>query len=155
MQIAVARLPVGRLNVEIFTLSREDLCVVVPAGHRLARKNAVYFQDLAHEPLIGFPRWRSPLWFDTIANLCRERGDFLYSTVEEVETIQTQLGLVAAGLGVSIQTSSVDVLERAGTVCLPLADSPQCSEIGLAFPRGEKSAVLASFLEIARPYAID
>jgi len=155
VQIAVARLPVGRLNVESFTMSRESLCVVVPAGHRLQQKNEVYFQDLANEALIGFPRWRSPLWFDTIANLCLDKGGFLYTPAEEVETIQTQLSLVAVGLGVSIQTSSVEVLERAGTVCLPLADSPQCSELGIAFPKGEKSVVLASFLETARPYAIE
>lgn len=56
VEVAVARLPVGRPNVEILKLSREDLCVVVPVGHRLHLNNVVYFSDLADEPLVEFPR---------------------------------------------------------------------------------------------------
>ncbi|MCW5750686.1 MAG: LysR family transcriptional regulator [Alphaproteobacteria bacterium] len=153
VKVGVVRLPLEYPGLETLSVVRERLSVVVPESHGFARRRQVKFSELAGQRLIGFPRSLAPAYYDVIAGLCKSHGGFVYAPSQEVETIQTALSLVSAGLGVSIQPRSIEALCRKGLRPAPISDSPACAAIGVAYPVGARQAVLDNFLSIARSIA--
>jgi DNA-binding transcriptional LysR family regulator len=66
---------------------------------------------------------------------------------------ETQLGLVSAGIGVSIQPASYALLARQGLVWLRLPDDAPRSPLQMAWPVGEPNPATATFCEIATAIA--
>jgi len=63
--------------------------------------------------------------------------------------MQSMLGLVAAGLGVSLVPSSLQNLRRPGVVYRKLATATPQIEISLAMRKGENIPVEQSFIDVA------
>jgi DNA-binding transcriptional LysR family regulator len=59
---------------------------------------------------------------DAVLTECADEG-FLPKSIQEINTAPTALGLVAAGLGVSILPASVRKLAREGIVILPIRNA--------------------------------
>ena len=155
VRVAILRGPIEEPEIETIILAQERLVAVVPESHELARRRRIRFRDLANQPMIFFPRWLSPRYFDSVAQLCLELGGFTLAPSQEVETSQTALALVATGMGVSLQPDSIKVLQRGGVKYLDLSDSPHCAEMALAYRKGDRSKVLENFLElVSGPAAI-
>jgi DNA-binding transcriptional LysR family regulator len=70
--------------------------------------------------------------------------------MHETDSIQTNLGLVAAGLGVSLLPASIRKLQRAGVVYRPLAPPAPHVEMAVAYAREELSPTLGAFLRVLR-----
>lgn len=85
---------------------RERLIVALPAGHPLAGHTAMRVAQLAGESFLLFPRNTNPGLHDRITALCREAG-FAPRITQEVGDVQARLGLVAAGLGVTITAAGL------------------------------------------------
>jgi DNA-binding transcriptional LysR family regulator len=66
----------------------------------------------------------------------------------EPGSIQTNLGLVSARLGVSLMPSSIRNLRRAGVIYRPLAPPAPRAEMAVTYRRDERSAVLPAFLDV-------
>ena len=69
--------------------------------------------------------------------------------MQEVSEIRTVLGLVAAGLGVSLVPESVAGGERAGVVFRPLAGRARTVDLALAWREDDTSPAVAAFLAVA------
>ncbi|MBN8995107.1 MAG: LysR family transcriptional regulator [Rhizobiales bacterium] len=146
VRVAILRGPIDEPGIETITIARERLVAVVPESHSLAGRTRIRFKDFADLPMIFFPRWLSPKYFDSVAQLCLELGGFTLAPSQDVETSQTALALVAAGMGVSLQPASIKVLQRKGVRYLDISDSPPCAEMALAHRKGDRSKVLDNFL---------
>ena len=68
-------------------------------------------------------------------------------------TIQTIVGLVAAGLGVSLMPATIHNLRRAGVVYRPLTPPVPHAELALAYARDHGSPVLPAFIATVRDVA--
>lgn len=147
--VGILRLPIDDSQLAVETVLREPLVVVLPTNHPLARRRRIPLTALAHEPHILFRRHLSPRYYDLILSLYHRAG-FSVRIVEEVDVIQTQLALVAAGLGVSIQAASVQALGRAGIVYRPLDGKIPLVELGVIYRRDNRSETLQQFLNIVR-----
>src|SRR5690606_10201638 len=123
---------------------------VLPESHALAHEERVSLRQLAGEPFILFPRHLSPRYYDRIAAMCLDQGGFTLSVAQESDTIQTTLGLVAAGLGVSLQPDSVRNLGRLGVVYRPLVEPTPLVETGIAYRKGDRSEILRGLLGVVR-----
>jgi DNA-binding transcriptional LysR family regulator len=149
LQVGLVRLPGDDKQLTAEPLMREPLIAVLPEGHRLASYQRIPISVIAAEPHVLFPRRNAPSYYDIIVTLYREAGSSLKVT-QEVDTIQTTLSLVAAGLGVSIQPQSVRQLGRTGVVYRPLRGRVPYVEIGAIYRPGDRSEALQSFLTVAR-----
>lgn len=149
LQVGLVRLPVDDKQLAVETLLREPLVAVLPEGHRLASLQRIPINTIAAEPHVLFPRRNAPNYYDIIVTLYRQAGSSL-KVIQEVETIQTTLGLVAAEVGVSIQPASVQQLGRTGVVYRPLRGRVPQVEIGAAYRRDDRSDALQNFLGVAR-----
>jgi len=135
-------------------LRSEPLCVVLPAGHRLALAAAFDLAALADEPFITFPRQTAPALHDAVMGCCRAAG-FEPRIRLETHLQQTIVNLVAEGLGVSVVPSSMRKMQMPGVAFRTIERSPLV-EYGVAWNPGNENPCLNSFLRcvgVAAPEA--
>jgi DNA-binding transcriptional LysR family regulator len=147
LDVAIVRLPLTSRGLELATIADEPLVVVAPSAHPLAGRSRVSPAALAGEPLVLLAREMVPALYDQIVSLQHEHGGA--QIAQEATSIQAVLGLVAAGLGVSLLPASVKSLGRAGISFSELRPSPR-STIQLAWREGDRSPLTAAFVEAAR-----
>jgi DNA-binding transcriptional LysR family regulator len=147
IQIGFVRPPLRDAAVELKTVTREPLIAALPAGHRLAGRALVRIADLAHEQWVMTPRGRGLGFSELILRLCLNAG-FSPAVAQEANQIHTLVGLVAAGLGVTLVPAPFRNLRRPGVVYRPLEGKPAQAEIAAAFLKSEKGSVLRGFLGV-------
>jgi DNA-binding transcriptional LysR family regulator len=128
------------------TLLTEPVLAGLPAGHRLARHNRIALSELAGEPFVFFPRHRSVLAYDEFIASCRAAG-FSPAIVQEASGISA-LGLVAAGLGVTVVAASYQALSLDGVRFVPVTGHQLTLQVAWAV--GNTNTALPGFLETAR-----
>lgn len=142
------RTPLADDFVETHTLLREPLVLVLPEHHPAAARKKLSLKDFASESFILFPRRQGPGSYDQIITECQRAG-FTPKLAQEGNEMQSMLGLVAAGLGVSLVPSSLQNLRRPGVVYRSFTGCTEQIEISLAIRKGEKSPVENSFIQVA------
>ena len=117
--------PWSREGYETWTVQTDAFVAVLPERHRLVLKPELSLTDFVNEPFVmGEPRF----WghFDAhLQALCRTVG-FEPRVVQYASNNEGILGLVACGMGVSIQAETIQTSLRSGVVI---------RNIGDAFPR--------------------
>jgi len=147
LQAGFLRLPVRDDALTIKLVSREPLVAAVPVGHPLARAGRLSLATLADEPHVIFPRQVAPGYYDMIVSLYREAKVHLRIT-QEAEHVQTILGLVAGGFGVSVLPGTVQSLRPRGVVFRRLTDRLPRAETAVAYRRDDPSEVLRAFVVV-------
>ena len=138
----------GAGELALKTVRSEPLIVALPEGHDLLGLPEVPLARLADERFVVFPRDEGPELYDRIVGMCRASG-FSPAVVDEAASPQTAVGLVAAGLGVSLVWECMRNLARPGVVYRPLAERTPRMRTALAWRRGDPSPVLEAFLALA------
>lgn len=127
----------------------EPLIAALPQGHPLSGREEVSVADLAEDPFVLFPRNECPEHYDEIVALCRVAG-FSPKVTHETALPQTVIGLVAAGVGVSLVWESMRDLKRPGVVYSRLTDPAPRMATAVAWRRDNHSPVLRAFVDVAR-----
>jgi DNA-binding transcriptional LysR family regulator len=135
-------------TVAIEHLVAEPLLAALPSDHPLAGAASIVPEDLADEPFVLWPRPLGRAFFDIITRYCLDHG-FSPRIVAEGADIETQLGLVAAGLGVSLQPSYYANLRPPGVVFLPLEGEVPQIALQVAWRRADRSPAVAHFVAAA------
>jgi DNA-binding transcriptional LysR family regulator len=118
------------LNLEL--LSTEDLVVVLPESHHLTAREEIRPQDLEGEPMILFPYRLMPGFVARVLRLF-EPLETPPAVAQQAIHQETVLGLVAAGLGISVLPESVQRFQMPGVTTRRLAGRPQ-TELHVARP---------------------
>lgn len=130
---------------------REPYVLAIPAGHHLAARNRVDITDLEGEPLIFHQRIAQPGLYRSLMGSFHKAG-FMPTIVQEVNTEQSTIALVATGLGSALVPASSAGDQRAGVVFRPLdGDLPQW-EITALWKERKESALLKKFLTTVQQY---
>lgn len=124
---------------------KDRMVAAVPSGHALAAKRKIRLQALANEPWIMIDKAVSPTYERFIRRLCAEAG-FVPRILHQTKRAQAMLGLVAAGLGVTIVPEAVAVLPSPDIVYRPLSNSIMYEHVVL-WRENERSAALNQFLD--------
>lgn len=82
-------------------LAREELVAALPKGHPLTRNHSLRLRDLRGEPFLGFAGPFGRGLRDYISAACAEAA-FVPQFVKVVRDVQSLVGLVASGVGVSL-----------------------------------------------------
>ncbi len=125
----------------------EPLLAVVPNGHPLTHNasGTLRFTDLAQEPFVFFSREVGTALYDEILALLANAGIAPYIT-QEVGEAMTIIGLVAAGLGISILPTSFGRVKIDGVTYLPLAEPEAMTEVWLVHHRSRPLTAAARTL---------
>jgi DNA-binding transcriptional LysR family regulator len=154
IDVGLGTAPVTAEELREETLLTEPLVVALPDSHRLASNAQVALEDLAEEPFVLFSRWQSPGQHDLITGVCREAG-FVPNVVMEANSVQGVVGLVAAGIGVTLvlPPRSESKLQRPGVVYKEIAQRDIRVRAGMAWRSEEETPVLKGFMGEVREAA--
>jgi DNA-binding transcriptional LysR family regulator len=141
-----AAAPVEPLVIE--QLLAEPLVVALPAGHRLAVAERVDLAELADEAFVSWPRRLGADFFDIVIAFCRAHG-FSPRITAVGDDIDTQLALVAAGVGVSLQPPFYAGAALAGVEFRALLGAAPQVALQLAWRR-DRSPAVRHVVEAAR-----
>ncbi|HTD56779.1 MAG TPA: LysR family transcriptional regulator [Silvibacterium sp.] len=146
IDIAITRAlsPERSKKLQSRVLLRDPLIAVLPQSRKL-KSNKVRLADLANERFILFHRQGAPGVFDTIVGACRAQG-FSPRVENEQNSMQTILSLVEAEEGVAIVPASTSNLRSNGVQFVRLIPDELYLDLIAAWPAGEGSIVLRSFL---------
>ncbi|HFH2503039.1 LysR family transcriptional regulator [Pseudomonas aeruginosa] len=149
LQVGVIRplaLPDAVHWVELF---REPLVAVLRADHPLAAgsEDGLAIAALAEEPFVFFPRSYGTGLYDQVIALTRQAG-FSPRIAQEASEAMTIIGLVSAGLGVSILPASFRRTRVDGVVYRTLSDPEATTAVWLVRRQNESSPLALSFIDL-------
>ncbi len=142
-------------GLRVEPLLEEPMVAALPTGHRLAAAGGVALAELADQTFVFYRRPTGPGLHDAIVAACLRAG-FSPMVGQEAPRMSSTLGLVAAGLGVSIVPASMQRMNVEGVVFTPFKGDP-----GLAAPlllvtrRRDRSPIVEAFRAQAKAAATD
>ncbi|WP_313334304.1 LysR substrate-binding domain-containing protein [Pseudomonas oryzihabitans] len=147
LQIGLIRpieLPDALVAVELF---REPLVVALRHDHPLAQQGSgpLPLAALAEEPFVYFPRSFGTGLYQQLHSLAARAG-FTPRIVQEASEVLIILGLVAAGLGVTVLPATYQRTQMEGLVYRELDDPEATSAVWLLRRRDEASPQAEAFV---------
>jgi DNA-binding transcriptional LysR family regulator len=152
LDVGFVRVPRTRPELTFETLIEEPFVAALPDAHPLATHPLIRLTDLEGEGLVLLTRAGAPGLREALADAIDKLGGE-ERIVQEAAEMQTVVGLVAAGVGVSLVPESVRALARAGVTYRPLDGYAPKVRLAMAWRAADDSPVLAAFLEMARAAA--
>lgn len=148
VDIGFVRLPLGSERLSVLPLYREQLSVVLPAGHPLAVQDAMDLTALLDEPLLQYadaePGWSAVWNGDPRPDGTRALPGPFFHDMEEL------MMYVSAGRGVALVPRPVAaVFPRADIAHVPVTDVPG-GQVALAWDDDRRTPLVADFVEAAR-----
>jgi len=151
LQIGIVRGTALPDALESKRLFRDPLVAVLRSDHALlagrTARRKLKTTALAHEPFVLFARAAGAGIHDHVLTLCRNAG-FTPRVAQEAREASTIVGLVSAGLGVSILPASCEHIRVDHVSYVPLADPAAMSEIHVVRRRDERSPLVAQFTRL-------
>jgi DNA-binding transcriptional LysR family regulator len=158
-QLEDGRLDVGFVRVRrswpglaFETVQEEPVVVALPDAHPLAKPPLLRLADLRGQSLVLLTPAGSPGLRDSLADAIALLGGE-DQIVQEVAEMHTVIGLVAAGVGISLVPESVRALARHGVTYRALTGEAPAVRLTMAWRATDDSPVLSAFLERARAAA--
>ena len=144
LDVGLVRTATAEDDIYIEPLLVEQMVAVIPKEHSLANLRSVAPAQLAHERLVLFPREMMPGFVGQVWDMLRTYTVEL-NVVQEAIHHETVVGLVSAGVGISILPASVSRVQTPDIVILPIDGAPSTS-LMVATRAGEDSVVVTEFL---------
>ena len=145
MDVAIAWLPLPDTeHLSHKVIAVEQRWVALPANHRLARRRAIPFGELAGERTIALPSSAGGLREFWLAN---DQRTAPAQVVAEVATADETFEAVASGVGVVlVSAGNAEIYRREGFICLPVRGlSP--SELAVVWRTGDHRPAVHSFID--------
>ncbi len=132
VDLAIMALPARGHDLECYPLRTERLYAILPRGHRLAKKRTLVIKELREDPFLLL---RDDHCFrETSIEICK-RARILPQVIFESGQFSSILGMVGAGLGVSI-VPEMALEQRADCTFVLIADEKASRTIGAATLKG-------------------
>lgn len=149
LDVGFVRLQGGRApgGIALREIARNPLRLVVNAGHRLAGAGAVSLAELRDEDFISFPADVGTDLPAVLRGLCRQAG-FEPRIVQMAREATTQIGLVAAGLGVAVLPAPLETVRMPRVRYLAIRDADAQFRLAVATAEGAASPLLQGFLDV-------
>jgi DNA-binding transcriptional LysR family regulator len=152
IEVGFLRPPADRTGLACLPFYREPLVAVLPAEHPLAGRRRIPLAALAGDDFVVVPRSRALGGRDLVMEACLGAG-FTPRAAQEALELQSVIGFVAAGFGVSLAPRSVGKLSHEGVAFVALARPEPVVEIAAVYRPQGPQPVLERFLEVVRAVA--
>lgn len=150
LDVAFHHGPMGHREVQQFLVRNERLICALPASHPLADRREISMPDLAGQPFVmgTWETWKA--LHTPLRDFCRVHGVDM-RVIQEALHSDGILGLVAAGLGITLYVDSEWIHAIRGVVVRPLQQMPPRIET-LASWRQDRAhqPVLRHFLQVVQ-----
>ena len=135
------------LTIVLGLIFKDYFILALPADHRLATPGTkIYLRDLGHEDFIFIARATGQSAYDSLLSAFASHR-ITPRIVQESQSEDSHLGLVAAGMGLTFTFSSVVArYHRADLVFKPVEDLDIDIDIDLVWRRSDRSPLHQAFL---------
>lgn len=147
IQIAFMRPPGEAPDLRVIPFLREPLVAVLPAEHPLAGRRRIPLHLLARDPFITVPRGQGLGGADLIMEACLRAG-FSPAISQQALELQSVIGYVAAGFGVSLLPGTARKLVHAGVAFVSLSEPQTFVETAAIHLAGQDDPPLMAFLAV-------
>lgn len=148
IDVGIGRIRYEDKSIRRIILREEPLIVALPMGHALGfLDRGLYLRELVHDTLIVFPKAPRPSFADAVLAAFHDRG-LEPAKVNEARELQVGLGMVAAGVGVSVLPKSVLGLRRSDVVYKMLDDANLSSPVIMSIRALDHSEAIQSLLKL-------
>ncbi|TEW81054.1 LysR family transcriptional regulator [Serratia marcescens] len=153
LDVGIAVLPVPEYAIQKLSYHRFFNCpliAVLPNKHPAAASGALSLSALAEEPWILFPEQEGPGLYRSIIEACEKEG-FMPEVVQRAVQMETIVGLVASGLGVSLVP---EFMQKSGWVNVsfcPLSGEQIPYQVALIHKPENTNPYVADFVRNAVP----
>lgn len=131
---------------------RERFVVALPSNHKLASRHAVHIRSLAQEKFVMLPPTPGGGLYRQILELCLQ-AKFEPKAVQVATQTRSIVGLVGAGIGISIVPSSVQQMNISNVVYKHLRGVRSHAEMVMVWRKDGETPVVAQFLRAVREAA--
>ena len=150
IDVGFGRIPLEDAAITRTLLRYEALIAAIPSGHRLLElERPLRLDDLTAGTLVVYPKAPRPSFADQVLALYRSHG-LKPDTILEVRDVQTALGLVAADVGFSLVTASVQHLRRDKVEYRTLEEAHAASPLFMSHRVNDNSPEIAIMLDAIR-----
>ena len=150
LDVAFVRGPIESHELQSRELLREQIVMMLPAHHPLARRKRVPVELLNDLPCITMDPSLAPGLYDAIASLYRQAHIRMHA-VSSADNVLGHLRLVQEGLGFALLPDSMGALLPQGVVMKPLEYNPVPTvSIVVAWKSGNTSPLVRSFIDLVR-----
>lgn len=149
LDAAIVRAPFLAVGIVAETLCRDGFVAVLPGSHPLAGRGELAIGDLSGNDFILFPRSSSPGLYDTIIGLCNGAG-FSPVITQEASAWLSVVGLVEAGLGITIAPAMAARVCPQGVLTIPIGATRHRTKLVIVYRKGDVHRLVARFRDIAR-----
>jgi DNA-binding transcriptional LysR family regulator len=149
LDLGIVTLPLTANNLEVIPVFRDEVQVVVPKSHALAKRRSVTVEELAQHPLILPKTGHTRVVID---RLLRAHRDHLQISME-LASVETIKKFVGAGLGISLISRTYAQPEVSASVLrlIPLEGQKLYRELGLVYRRDRYLSLPTKvFIEVVR-----
>lgn len=122
LDIAIVRTANELPGYKSVPLMQDPLLAVLPTAHQLADATHLQISELDGETFIMAPRSRNPEFYDELNSLYRRNG-CTPEHILEVNGLHSQMALVGAGVGVTVQSTLYRDPGREDLVFIPVDDT--------------------------------
>lgn len=145
LDVGILRDPTRLPGMDFEQIHTEPLVLALPRSHPLTNRDVVAIKDIAGEDFVLYPYKHMSGFFSVVHSLFD--GHQQPRIVEQAIHQETILGLVAAGLGMSILPESVSRFQMPSVAFRPLAERPQSA---LYMARGSANPAAEEFMDCLR-----
>lgn len=147
IHIAVLSDPAENEEMKYQIIWKEPLVVALPKEHVLAEdETPIELSKLANDLFILTGRKANKNHYDAIINCCYRAG-FSPTIVQETNEVSTVLALVAAGIGVALVPSSIQLLLKNEVVYRNITDTEFNSVTALAWNKKNQTPIVDTFID--------
>ncbi|UPG74663.1 LysR family transcriptional regulator (plasmid) [Roseomonas gilardii subsp. gilardii] len=133
-------------------VQQEEMLLAMPAGHPLARFEAVALTALREEAFILYPRRNGRALYDAILSACEAAG-FTPQIEQEAPQMASTVTLIASGIGLSIVPASMGQLLAHGVAYRTLLPPAPRAPLHLVYQEESAREVTGAFTALVRSMA--
>lgn len=142
IDIAFSRLSLANDGILHQVIDEEPVVAVMSVASALAKKKSLAMAELVKHTVVLYPAQPRPSFADEVLRHFRAHGHAVRH-LQEANGLQTAIGLVAAGAGVSLVPASVQRLQRDDVAYRPLAETNVTSIVVMSSRSNDTSPLLA------------
>lgn len=149
VDVGFVLLPIDERELRVLEIDEAPTVAVVPDSHPLSERDAVPLRMLEDEPHIMWARDVAPGVYDDYLRACHAAG-FAPRVVQEIRHMESLLGLVAGGLGISTAHRARAQSGYPGVTYVLITEPTIPIKMGVAWRQDGASPVLDRFLDVTR-----
>jgi len=154
IDVGFLRGPVEEPDFASEEILREEIVVVLPAKHRLARTKRISVRMLRDLPCITISRNAGWPLRDIVSSLYK-KADLHVRATQEADGVYGHLNMVAAGLGFALLPEYVKSILPRGVITKPLDWQPVPSiSLVVAYRASDELPILGAFLKVLRQHFV-